>query len=206
MKIRELEAKYTPQDNTAYIKYYPWFFYGLMIANALLLVIAGVVFLQVFNRPLPPYYAVQPNGQKMELEPNLSPSLIAPTIINFASKAATIAYTFDFANYQNQIADVRNYFTQTGWNEFNASINPLINTIASRQLTVSGVVSGTPVISNEGPLPGFEYAWRVQIPFLITYQSTDKTSKRNNYVIVTVVRVPTSTNPQGIGIDRFVVE
>jgi intracellular multiplication protein IcmL len=205
MKIRELEAKYTPQDNSAYIRFYPWFFYGLMIAIILLLLIAMIVFFQVFNRPLPAYYAVQPNGQKMKLEPNLSPSLIAPTIIRFASKAATLAYTFDFVNYNQQIASARTYFTDRGWEEFNASISSLTSDIVERQLFVSGVVSGTPVIANEGPLPGADYAWRVQIPFLVTYQSSDTTSKRNNMVTVTIIKVPTSVNPQGIGIDRFIV-
>jgi intracellular multiplication protein IcmL len=205
MKIRELEAKYTPQDNSAYIRFYPWFFYGLMISIVLLLVTASIVFVQVFNRPLPAYYAVQPNGQKMLLEPNMTPSLIAPTIIRFASKAATIAYTFDFVHYEEQITAARSYFTDRGWQEFNGSINRLLSTIVERQLSVTGVVSGTPVITNEGPLPGVDYAWRIQIPFLVTYQSADTTAKRNNVVTVTIVRVPTSVNPQGIGIDQFIV-
>lgn len=205
MKIREFEAKYTPQDNSAYIRFYPWFFYGLMISIILLLLTVTVVFFQVFNRPLPAYYAVQPNGQKMKLEPNLAPSLIAPTIIRFASKAATLAYTFDFVNYNEQISAARTYFTDRGWEEFNASIAGLTNSIVERQLFISGVVSGTAVIANEGPLPGADYAWRVQIPFLVTYQSSDTTSKRNNMVIVTIIKVPTSVNPQGIGIDRFIV-
>jgi intracellular multiplication protein IcmL len=65
-------------------------------------------------------------------------------------------------------------------------------------------VVGTPVISNQGPLPGTDYAWRVQIPFLVTYQSANVTTRRNYMVIVSIIRVSTIENPQGIGIDQFV--
>lgn len=205
MAISELEAKYLPKDNSFYISYYMRFFYGLMGALGALFLMTGIVFFQIYKRPLPPYYAVQPDRQKLPLNPSTEPSLIAPTILRFASKAATIAYTFNFVNYQEQLQKARPYFTDNGWKEFNNSISGLLSTIVERQLFVSGVVSGAPVISNEGPLPGIEYAWRVQIPFLSTYSGSNATSTRNNYVLLTIVRVPTSVNPQGIGIDQFVM-
>lgn len=205
MNIRELETKFTSLENRAYINYYPWLFYSIIISIFVLLGMGSLVFFQMYNRPLPPYYAIQPNGQKMLLEPNLSPSLIAPTIIRFAGKATTLAYTFDFVNYNSQISQARSYFTDKGWEDFNASISSTIGSIVQRQLVVTGVISGTPVIANEGPLPGADYAWRVQIPFLVTYQSANQTTKSNTMVTVTIVRVPTAQNPQGIGIDRFVM-
>lgn len=205
MDIAGIEEKYTPKDNSFYISYYNWFFYGLMIAIGLLFIMTGLVFWQLYERPLPAYYAVQPDRQKMNLSPAMEPSLIAPTILRFASQAATIAYTFDFVNYEKQIAEARPYFTEKGWKEFNASISGLLSTIRQRQLFVSGVVSGTPVISNEGPLPGIEYAWRIQIPFLVTYKASNTSAKKNYYILLTIVRVPTSINPQGIGIEQFVV-
>jgi intracellular multiplication protein IcmL len=61
------------------------------------------------------------------------------------------------------------------------------------------------VIANQGPIPDKEYAWRIQIPFLVTYQSMNITTKRNFYVLISIVRVPTNVNPQGIGIDQFVM-
>jgi len=84
-------------------------------------------------------------------------------------------------------------------------VDRLISTIVQNQLFVNGVVSGPPVISNQGPLPGKGYTWRVQIPFLVTYQSANTTTKRSFYVVITIVQVPTNINPQGIGIDQFVM-
>src|SRR5690606_23717340 len=99
------------------------------------------------------------------------PNLLPETIIRWASKAAVLAYTFDFVNYNEQVNAVRPYFTNAGWNDYQRSVSSLINTVVQNQIFVYGIISGTPVISNEGVLPNKGYVWRVQIPFLVTYQS-----------------------------------
>jgi intracellular multiplication protein IcmL len=109
-------------------------------------------------------------------------------------------------NYQSQTLAAKPYFTEKGWRDYSNSVNLLIDRIVQNQLFVNGVVVGTPVISNEGPITeGGEYVWRVQIPFLVTYQSANTSTKRNYIVILSIVRVPTSVNQQGIGIDQFVM-
>ena len=69
---------------------------------------------------------------------------------------------------------------------------------------MTGVVNGPPVISNQGEIDGV-YSWRVQIPFLVTYQSAQTAEQKKFTVLVTVVRVPTAIDPLGIGIDQFVM-
>ena len=73
-----------------------------------------------------------------------------------------------------------------------------------KQLIVSSVVSGPPVIANEGDLKG-RYLWRVQIPFLVTYESSEGVSYNHYTVIVTIAKVSTSINPTGIGIEQFLM-
>ncbi len=204
MALDALKDKYTPADNSFYRAKYHYFFYGLMLVLVLLLGAVGFVLYQLATRPLPVFDAKQPDGKVMHLISFTEPNLLPDTIIRFASKAAVMTYTFNYVNYQDQLALARPYFTAAGWNEFYNSISGLVSTIAQNQLFVSGVVSGPPVISNQGPLPGKGYVWRVQIPFLLTYQSSTSTVKRKYFVIVSIVRVPTSVNPQGIGIDQFV--
>ncbi|EKD70567.1 MAG: IcmL protein [uncultured bacterium] len=205
MAIAELQNKYIPQDNYFYRRYYHFFIIALMALILLMLSAIGVVLVQILHRPLPVFTAIQPDNKKMTLTAFSEPNLLPDTIIRFASKAATIAYTFDFVNYQKQIEEAHSYFTDAGWADFLSSINVLIDTVIKNQLFVTGVVYGPPVISNQGPLPGVDYAWRVQIPFLVTYQSANTQTKRKFYVVITIVRVPTSTNPQGIGISQFVM-
>lgn len=203
--ISTLQEKYMSQDNAFYQRYYAHFIIGMMMVIVVLMLILGLVIYQVIDRPVPSFTAVAPDNAQMSLEAFNEPNLLPDTILRFASKAATLGYTFDLYNYQDQLAAVRPYFTDAGWQDYLNSVQGLLDTIVKNQLFVNGVVSGTPVISNEGELPGKGYTWRVQIPFLVTYTSASSSSTRNFYVVLTLVRVPTNVNPQGIGVDQFLM-
>lgn len=205
MALDAAKEKYIPKESNFYRDYYHYFFYLMMIIILLLLIIVALVLYQIANRPLPEFAAKQADNQSMSLISFDEPNLLPDTILRFASKAAVTAYTFDFVNFEKQLTLARPFFTEAGWADFNSSISRVVSTIVQNQLFVSGVVAGTPVISNQGPLPEKGYVWRVQIPFLVTYQSANTSSQRNYYVILTIIHVPTSVNPQGIGIDQFVM-
>jgi intracellular multiplication protein IcmL len=205
MALDAEKEKYIPKESNFYRAYYHYFFYSMMAAFFVLLLTVGVVLYQISNQPLPEFAARQSDGKTMSLISFNEPNLLPDTIVRFASKAAVTAYTFDFVNYEKQLGVAKPFFTAAGWADFNASISRVVSTIVQNQLFVSGVVSGAPVISNQGPLPGKGYVWRVQIPFLVTYQSANTSTQRKYFVIVTIVCVPTSVNPQGIGIDQFVM-
>lgn len=205
MAIADVKERYVPKSSNFYRDHYHHIIIGLMVLIVLMISTVGVILYQMFHRPLPLFYAEQPNKQQMQLTPFEDPNLLPDTILRWASKAATTAYTFDFVNYNKQVALARPYFTDAGWQDYLRSVSGLVDTIVANQLFVNGVVSGTPVIANQGPLPGTTYAWRVQIPFYVTYQSANTVSKRSYYVVLTIVRVPTSVNPQGIGIDQFLM-
>jgi len=189
-----------------YRDHYHHVLWGLMTIILFIAIAAGVLLEQLLHRPLPVFAAKQTTtGEILELMPYDEPNMLAITILKWASKAAVAAYTFDYLNYKAQIAAVRPYFTETGWKDYQQSVQELINSIVQNQLFVNSVVVGTPIISNQGPLPDIEYAWRVQIPFLVTYQSGSAVSKRNFYVVLNIIKIPTTENPQGIGIDQFVM-
>lgn len=191
--------------NRFYRNHYSHVLMGLMILFFLTLSSTSYLIYQYLNRPLPIFYAKDPAGQTILLTPYTDPNLLAPTIITWASKAATTAYTFDFVNYKTQIAAAKPYFTDNGWHDYLQSVNKLIQTIVQNQLFVSSVVSGTPVIANEGNLPQQGYTWRLQIPFLVTYQSANAVTQKKYLVLLTIVRVPTGENVKGIGVNQFVM-
>lgn len=193
------------KKNDFYASSYQSVMIVLFVEIILVLLLVMLVLYQVFHRPLPPFSAIAPNKQRMELSASYEPNLLSSTLITWASKAAVAAYTFDFVNYPKQIALARPYFTEAGWNDYLASTHDLIQTITQNQLFVNGIVSGPPVISNQGELPGRGYTWRIQVPFLVTYQSAGTTTRSDFIVVITLVRVPTSVNPAGVGIDQFVM-
>lgn len=193
------------EDNDFYENHYHQVIWGLMALLVVIMIAIGIVLYQIVNRPLPQFNAKQSDGKTMLLIPFEEPNLLPNTILRWASKAATVAYTFDFVRYRDQVAAVRPYFTEDGWQDYLSSVQTLLSSIVEGQLFVNGVVSGPPVISNQGDLPGKGQAWRVQIPFLVTYQGGNNINTKPFYVILSIVRVPTSTNKQAIGIDQFVM-
>ena len=206
MALDAIQQKYIPRDNSFYKHYYHYFLLGVMALIVLMLVTLSIVLYQTMHRPEPQFMATQSNGQQMELSPFDEPNLLPDTLIRWASKAAILAYTFDFYDYANEIQSARPYFTDEGWSSYLGSVNHLFENITTNKLIVTSVVSGTPVISNQGELPDTGYTWRIQMPFLVTYQSASTTSQQNFLVSVTIVRVPTNINPQGIGINQFVMK
>ncbi len=71
-------------------------------------------------------------------------------------------------------------------------------------MIVSAVATKAPVILQKGILNG-RFAWRVQMPLLVTYQSANEFSQANNVVTMLISRVSTLNSPRGIGISQFVV-
>lgn len=184
---------------------YDLFIFLLTAAMIVMLLAVTFMLYAVQNRPIPLFQAQTPDGQSLQLIPHDSPNLTSSTLIKWASAAAVAAYTFGFVDYNDKLALARPYFTEAGWVDYIHSLTGVIETIEKNQLFVNSVVSGPPVISNQGVLPGRGYAWRIQMPFLVTYQSAETTSRNAYTVSVTVVRVPTWVNPDGIGIDQFVM-
>lgn len=189
--------------NEFYRLHYQKIILALIVMICVLILMVSLVLYQLLTRPLPRFVASTPKNKILAILPNDEPSLLSTTLIQWASKAAVSAYTFDFVNYNAQIAAVRPYFTDAGWADYQASISGLLQTIAANQLFVYGVVSEPPVISNQGDVSSRGYVWRVQMPFLVTYQSASEVKRQSFIVVVTIVKVSTNDNPAGIGIDQF---
>lgn len=193
------------KNNLFYRDKYPLLMIGLISGIVFLILFTLLILYQVSHRPIPVFSAVSDTGQALPLTAAFEPNLQASTLIKWASKAAVAAYTFDFVRYNEQFELARPYFTSKGWSDYQSSVSRLIATITQNQLFVNGVVSAPPVISNQGEYPGRGYTWRIQIPFLVTYQSAEQVERKEYTVIVTIVKVPTSINPAGIGVDQFVM-
>jgi hypothetical protein len=178
---------------------------GLIVCLIIMLMMVVVLLVQIKHRPIPPFVAVSPDGQKMQLKSYDDPNLLSSTLIKWASKAVVTAYTYDFYNYPKQLEMAQPYFTEAGWASYRQSIQALIDTITTNKLFVNGVVSSPPVISNQGSLGGYDRVWRIQIPFLVTYQSSESTTNASYMVTLMIVKVPTTENPAAIAIDQFVM-
>jgi len=195
----------TQQDNTFYRRTYSSLMMAVIISMIVVIVMVAVLFYQILHRPLPQFTAQAPDNNKMTLTAFDEPNFLPATLLKWAKKAVVAAYTFDFVNYNQQILLAAPYFTEAGWKSYKDAVAGILQDIAQKKLFVNGVVSGAPVISNEGYLSS-GYTWRIQLPFLVTYQAGEGNSQQNYTVIITVIKIPTNIEPMGIGIDQIVMK
>jgi len=175
----------------------------LMIIINLLLVI--MVFYQITNRPSPQYFATSTDGRITPLYP-LSEPMVAPNeLLQWATRAAVAAYTYNFVNWREALQGVQNNFTSDGWKYFESALKSsmTLETIMAKKLVASAVATGAPVILDQAVING-RYAWKVQLPLLVTYQSSTEQIQQSLVITMVVSRVPTIDIPRGIAIVSFV--
>jgi intracellular multiplication protein IcmL len=138
-----------------------------------------------------------------------TPNLTTPTLLDWVVEAVTTSYNFNFNNYDSALKNIRIYFTDSGYQNFINALNSAntIQTVVSKQLVVTAVTTASPVILKEGPTAlGGVYAWEVQVPVLITFQSASEQIKQKAVLTLLIVRRSTLESPKGIGIATISVK
>lgn len=174
-----------------------------MLGNFLL---AGILAYLLSHPPLPKYFATSINGRITPLFPLNEPNQSDPAVLQWANTAAIAAFSFNFVNYKSELQASSAFFTPEGWDQFLTALTQSNNldAVKAKKLIVSAVATRAPIILQKGILNG-KYAWRVQMPILVTYQSASDFFQQNNVVTMLITRISTLNSPRGIGISQFVV-
>lgn len=173
-----------------------------VIANIML---AALLIYIITHPPTPKYFATSSSGRITPLfalnEPNTSDN----AVVQWSSVATMAAYSYNFVNYRTELEAASGFFTGAGWDQFMAALRDSNNldAVKSKKLVVSAVVTGAPVILKKGLLSD-RYAWRIQMPLLVTYQSASEFTQQNLNVTLLVTRIDTLNSPTGIGIAQFI--
>ena len=189
--------------------FYIFYRYSMLIFfTSLTTAVLSTFFLIYFiKQPVPPQYVpVTGDGRLIALvpldKPNKDDAEVQSTFINGLKKF----YTYDYINYSDQIMDAAQYFTPKGFNDtlqaFKDS-NTLL-AVKENEQVVSFQAKGIPVITYKGIKDGV-YTWALQVPITITFNGKQgKSLDATAYAIIT--RVSIVDNPNGMGINRLVVE
>jgi len=174
-----------------------------MIANVIL---GSMLIYVITHPPEPKYFATSINGRITPLFPLNEPNQSDSAVLQWANQAAIATYTYNFVNYRTELQASSGFFTPDGWDQFLNALQQSNNldAVRAKKLIVSAVATRAPIILQKGILNG-SYAWRVQMPLLVTYQSASEFSQQNNVVTMLITRVSTLNSPRGIGISQFVV-
>jgi intracellular multiplication protein IcmL len=184
--------------------------YRRVLFVLLLLVITNVILALgavhvIKNPPVPKYFATSDEGRLTPMHPLSAPVMSTTSLTEWAARAATGAYTFDFVNYRKSLQESSTYFTASGWRSFeNALVSSNnLKLVLTKKLVTTAVAQGAPVVLKRGVLNG-AYSWQVQLPILVTYQSASMNVRQPMLVTMLIRRVDVSNNPSGIAIAQYI--
>ncbi len=189
--------------------YYRDSYSKILIAVLLLLVLNGllifVIIYQHYSQPEPKYFATSTDGRITPIYPLSRPVVAASALLQWANQAAVAAYSYNFANYRQALQEASEYFTPNGWADFQTALKTSGNleTVIAKKLVVSAVATGAPVIIEQGLLRG-SYAWKVQMPILVTYESANTSIQDTQIVTLLITRVSPLEVPKGIAISQYI--
>lgn len=173
-----------------------------------LLVIAALIWVAVYlirNPTQPLYFATDNVGRLIKVVPVNVPNMSENDVMAWAIDAVQAANAYDYLNYHRQLQSAQKYFTNYGWQNYMSALIASNNlpAIIQRKIIVLAQVVDQPKIIAEGILGG-AYAWKFQMPLLVTYWRSpfDEKSKFTNPLQVTVIvqRQPVLRGYKGLGI------
>jgi intracellular multiplication protein IcmL len=169
-------------------------------------IIMAVLMVYLATRPVEErFIRTDSQGRLAEIQVLDRPIQSNQEVIQWTAKSLTNAYTLSFANYSQQLNDIKPQFTTEGWESFNQALSRagFIENLLSGKYITSAVPSAAPTIVSEGTVLG-SYGWRVQMPITISYRSSGVDQTQSIMVEVTVVQRPAVENPSGLGIAQIV--
>jgi intracellular multiplication protein IcmL len=205
--LHQDEAWATRMVRDAWTRERAVFLMRIIVVQSVCLLAALILIVMLSLRPTQfRYFLSNSEGQIKEITSISEPLMRDQDVSAWVTTSILQAFTMDFANYKRQLSDSRNNFTPGGYDAFTKALQEsgILNSIITFKYTTSVALTQAPVIINEGIVPGSnKYGWQVQVPILVTYQSTQATTTQSITLDILVVRRPESENPRGIGIAQL---
>jgi intracellular multiplication protein IcmL len=178
---------------------------ALLVLLFINLILVGVIFYQLANRPAPLYFATSVDGKITPLYPLSDPMFAPAELAQWAASAAITTNTYNFVNYREALQRAQNNFTPEGWTSFEAALKGArtLEVVLAKKFVVSAEPTAAPVILEQGVVQG-RYTWKVRIPLLVMYQNSTEQTQQPVVVTMLITRVPTMNMPKGIAITSFV--
>jgi intracellular multiplication protein IcmL len=202
------EAVATILAREAYTRERHYFLVRVIIALSLALVVMSAAVLFMATRPpVNHFFATDKDGRIMALTPIDKPIGSLADLESWVASSVVKAYTMDFANYRVSQDEAQRNFTAPGWRGFKNAMDSsgFLQTVVDKKYVTTAVPTSAPVKLDEGLVDG-RYAWKLQMPLLVTFQSQTGNQSQNLMVDIIVVREPETQNPRGLGIAQLIAQ
>jgi intracellular multiplication protein IcmL len=178
---------------------------AIQILSAIIILQIAIVFIIHYSRSEVEYYSVSVDGVKNKIPGLPRPHVSTKALLRWATLAAISSYTINFAEYEQNLLDLKKYFTDAGYASYFKSVEAsgFLEDIIKEKLIVTAVGYGPSIVVSEGDNYG-RYAWSIQVPLLLTYQGAGKeTREANKLVSLLVTTVSPKESSRGIGVKQL---
>jgi intracellular multiplication protein IcmL len=166
----------------------------------------GGLYLSAQHMRPPALVLLDDQGRQSQLQTMPLPNQSREAVKDWAREAIQKTYTFDFTLVDKEFAGARQYFTPEAWELFKTTFggSELVADVRKDKLTVSVVLHEDPMVESSIRSKGDgEVAWKVLAPVTMSFSGDAPTQTKTMLVRLTVVRVPTTENPKGLGVQQM---
>lgn len=134
------------------------------------------------------------------------PILSSDKIQNWSNDALKNIFSFNFYNMDRKMAQNSVYFTPEGWSAFQNALSSseVLKNVREKSLEVWLTPLGSAKVVNRY-VTGDYIIWSVEMPAIITYRGAAPVQSSRVLISTTIIRVPTTENPNGIEISQIMV-
>lgn len=134
------------------------------------------------------------------------PILSSDKIQNWSNDALKNIFSFNFYNMDRKMAQNSVYFTPEGWSAFQNALasSEVLKNVREKSLEVWLTPLGSAKVVNRY-VTGDYIIWSVEMPAIITYRGAAPVQSSRVLISTTIIRVPTTENPNGIEISQIMV-
>ena len=149
--------------------------------------------------------AATPDGRLVPLTPLDEPIMSDAALRNWTVAAVTEAFTLGHHDWRLRLSDVRESFTDAGYESFLEGLDEslFLDRLRDNLQVASAVAQGAPVVTDTRYFRG-RLGWVVEFPLLVTFAAGARSVSQDLMARVLVMRVPLSERPAGIGIEQLV--
>ena len=157
------------------------------------------------------YFATDDVGRLIKIVPLDRPNMSDQELVAWVVESVQSALSFDYINYREELQNAEKYFTRYGWSQYMEKLTLSNNLLAvtKRRMIARAQVVEPPKMLVRGLL-AHAYAWKFQMPVLVTYSEPpyDGSKDFSNALQVTVIvqRQSILQSYKGLGIVQLIGE
>lgn len=180
---------------------------ALLLVTAINVVLGFAVFHKLTASVPPQYFATTADGRLINVQPLSTPVVSDSYVLQWTANKVRAAFSQDYLHWRGQLQAISGAFTPDGWRYFLQSMQQSNNlkTLEDLKMVSNAEITGAPKVVEKEVVSG-HYAWKIEVPVLVTYNNAKRSIPMPMNVTLIVLRMPVKDYPDRIAINNFLPE